>query len=74
MKGFSAREINKVLNRTGSNLWQEESFDRMIRDREELRYRINYILNNPVEANLAKHWEEWPYSYIHPDFLKFLER
>ncbi len=73
MKGFSAREINKILNRTGENVWQEESFDRLIRDRIELAYRINYTLNNPVVAGLVGTWEDWPYSYIHPDFLKFVE-
>lgn len=72
MKGFSAREINKLLDRTGEHVWQEESYDRMIRDRAELVFRINYTLNNPVVIGLVKRWQDWPYNYIHPDFLKFV--
>ncbi|MEM6320185.1 MAG: hypothetical protein AAF960_21115 [Bacteroidota bacterium] len=73
MKGFSGYAANKILDRTGYPFWQIESFDRMIRDRAELRYRINYVLNNPIEVGLAKHWKDWPYNYIHPDFLKFVD-
>jgi len=73
IKGFSSRKINKVLDRVGESVWQKESFDRMVRDRIELRYRINYVLNNPVDAGLVKHWKEWPFNYIHPDFLNFLD-
>ena len=73
IKGFSAWESNKILNRVGERFWQIESFDRMIRNREELKNRINYTLNNPVEVGLVKHWKEYPYNYIHPDFLKFVD-
>lgn len=73
MKGYSAREINKVLQQTGQHVWQEESFDRMIRNRRELKYKINYVLNNAVEAGLVTHWRDWQYNYIHPDFLKYVD-
>jgi len=73
MKGFSAYEANKLLNRTGERFWQIESFDRMVRDRPELRYRINYVLNNAVEAGIVTHWKDYKHNYIHPDFLKFVE-
>ncbi len=50
-KGFTARTINKLLGRTGT-LWMEESFDRIVRDFDELvRYR-DYIARNPETANL----------------------
>jgi len=52
-KGFTARTINKLLGRTGT-LWMEESFDRIVRDFDELvRYR-DYIARNPEKANLRK--------------------
>ncbi len=73
MKGFSAYEANKLLNRTGERFWQIESFDRMVRDRPELRYRINYVLNNAVEAGIVTHWKDYKHNYIHPDFLKFVD-
>ena len=50
-KSFSAKAINRLLERTGQ-LWQEESYDRIVRDWDELvRYR-DYIVRNPEEANL----------------------
>jgi carbamoylphosphate synthase large subunit/REP element-mobilizing transposase RayT len=50
-KSFSAKEINRVLGRTGS-VWQEESYDRIVRDFEGLtRYR-DYIGRNPENARL----------------------
>jgi carbamoylphosphate synthase large subunit/REP element-mobilizing transposase RayT len=50
-KSFSAKAINQLLGRTG-RLWQEESYDRIVRDSVELsRYR-DYIVCNPENANL----------------------
>lgn len=72
LKGFSAREANKVLGNTGQSFWEIESYDRMVRDRMELRNTINYVLNNPVKIGLVNHWKEWQYNYVHPDFLKFV--
>ena len=72
MKGFSAREINKNLGRTGNSFWHVESYDRMIRDDRELSNTINYVLNNPVKIGLVKHWKDWPYNYVHSDFLKYV--
>lgn len=58
IKGKSAREINKVRNAKGS-IWQDESFDRIIRDENELLEKLNYMLNNPVKAGLAD--DAWQY-------------
>jgi len=73
LKSYSSTISNKFLNRVGQKFWQAESFDRLIRDRAELKYRINYTLNNAVEAGLVNHWRGWQYNYIHPDFLKFVD-
>lgn len=73
LKGFSAWESNKILNRVGERFWQIESYDRMVRNRDELKYRINYTLNNPVEVGVIKNWKDYPYNYIHPNFLKFVD-
>ena len=50
-KGFTAREINKMLGRTGT-LWMEESFDRIVRDFDELVLYRDYIARNPEKAHL----------------------
>jgi REP element-mobilizing transposase RayT len=51
-KRFSSRNIHSVLRKTG-NLWQDESFDRIIRDEEHLYRAIQYIGRNPERAGLA---------------------
>ena len=60
MKGFSAREANKVLNRKGS-FWQSESFDHWCRNVDKELSVIRYIRNNPVKAGLVKTWSDWPW-------------
>ncbi len=35
-KGFSAREANHLLSRTGQSFWQTESYDHLIRNDEDL--------------------------------------
>jgi carbamoylphosphate synthase large subunit/REP element-mobilizing transposase RayT len=52
-KSFSAKAINQQLGRTG-RIWQEESYDRIVRDWNELiRYR-DYITRNPENAKLRE--------------------
>ena len=68
IKGRSAISINKLLNRKG-NLWQAESFDRLIREEKELHNIVKYVLLNPVKANLVSDWKDWEYTYCHPSYL-----
>lgn len=51
-KRRSAFEINSRFNQTGS-LWQDESYDRIIRDEEHLYNSIQYIGRNPKVAHLT---------------------
>ena len=61
-KRFTAREANKLLDRTGEPFWQQEPFDHWIRDeREEMRC-CNYTVRNPVLAGLCRGPEEWRWS------------
>jgi REP element-mobilizing transposase RayT len=62
LKGFTAREANKFLKRTGGPFWQDESFDHWARDRAEFLRIIKYIENNPVKAGLAVAPENWQWS------------
>jgi len=71
LKSFTANKANKILQQKGA-FWQEESFDRVIRDRVEFEYRINYVLNNPVKAGIVSHWSDYTYNYIHLDFKKYI--
>ena len=67
IKKFSARECNKILGKKGP-FWQHESYDRLIRDREELYRTIIYILENPVQAGYCKSRSEYKWSYIKPEY------
>lgn len=68
LKRHTARRCNDTLNRSGA-FWQDESYDHVIRDENELDRTINYVLNNPVKASLVQSWEEWPWTYLRPDIL-----
>ncbi|QEG36478.1 transposase [Bythopirellula goksoeyrii] len=65
LKGVAARNINSVLGLSGQ-LWQEESFDRILRDEEHLWRVVQYIGANPRKAGLENEnaWRRW----IHPDW------
>jgi Rad3-related DNA helicase/REP element-mobilizing transposase RayT len=50
-KSFTAREINQSLGRTGT-LWQDQSFDRIVRTPQALEQFAEYIRQNPAKAGL----------------------
>jgi carbamoylphosphate synthase large subunit/REP element-mobilizing transposase RayT len=52
-KSFSAKVINHHLGRSG-RVWQEESYDRIVRDSKELAQYRDYIRRNPETARLRK--------------------
>ena len=60
-KGYTARRINRLLGRRGK-LWQDDYWDRYIRDELHFRKVVHYIESNPVKASLAKSPEQWPFS------------
>jgi len=63
IKGVSARKINQARGIRGS-LWQDESFDRIVRDQEELEEKLQYILNNPIKEGLAEDAFDYPGLYF----------
>lgn len=73
-KRHSSRQINIKVDRTGA-LWQEESFDRIIRDEEHLWNCIQYIARNPRNAKLKDDeyrlwirpdWEKRGWRFVYP--------
>jgi REP element-mobilizing transposase RayT len=63
-KRFTSLEINRLSGAAGQ-LWQEESFDRIIRDEEHLYRVIQYVGSNPARAGL--HSEQRP-RWIRPEW------
>ena len=52
IKGVSARKINK-LRQSNGQIWQDESFDRIIRDKNEFDEKLLYMYNNPIKKELT---------------------
>ena len=64
LKRHTARECNKVLHKQGS-FWQDESYDRCVRDDDELERIILYVENNPVKAGMVEKAELLRFSSAH---------
>jgi REP element-mobilizing transposase RayT len=62
LKRFTAREANKILGLTGHAFWQDENYDRFVRNDVEFGRIVSYIEMNPVRAGLCFAPEEFPYS------------
>lgn len=67
LKTFTARRANQVLGLTGNHFWQEESYDRLVRDHREFARIHNYIENNPVRAGLVADASEYLWSSARAD-------
>jgi putative transposase len=65
IKGTSAHLINRQLGRTG-RVWQEESFDRVLRVSEKHDEKIAYILDNPVRKGLIASSEQYRWLWVAP--------
>jgi hypothetical protein len=52
----------KSGQRTGQPFWQDESYDHLVRHREEFERIRNYIENNPVVAGLVQAPEQYLWS------------
>ncbi len=60
-KSYTSNEANRMLGLAGQ-FWQEETFDRYIRDEQHYRNAVEYIRQNPVTAGLVKRPEDWRYG------------
>jgi putative transposase len=66
LKGASARSINQLLGTHGS-VWQDESFDRIIRDENELEEKLLYMFYNPFKAGLVADPADYEFFVWPPD-------
>jgi REP element-mobilizing transposase RayT len=62
VKGFTARQANKMLGRVGEAFWQAESYDHFVRNAPELVKIRRYIEENPVRAGLVRSPEDYRWS------------
>lgn len=62
IKGASAHSINKVLQRSGT-VWQDESFDHVVRHADSLEQKIQYVRENPVRKGLVSRPEDYKWLW-----------
>ncbi len=42
--------------------WQKDYYDHILREHEEIKVQVNYILNNPVRAGFVDYWKDYEYK------------
>lgn len=60
-KSYTAQAANRLLNRSGV-FWQDEFWDRYIRDETHFNKAVRYIEANPIKAALVAAAEQWDFS------------
>jgi putative transposase len=68
LKSFTAHRINELEGTTGP-LWEEESFDYLIRSERDLHEKFKYIRRNPWEAGIVGPNEDYPWLWTWQDDL-----
>jgi hypothetical protein len=63
LKGASAHTVNRLLKRAGP-VWEEESFDHVVRSYESLEQKVEYIRQNPVRRGLVGRPEDYRWLWI----------
>ena len=64
-KSYTSSEANKILGRKGNSFWQEESYDHLVRDDEDMTRCCHYTTMNPVNAKLCACPEDWKWSSLY---------
>lgn len=60
-KSFTANNLQRRFKRVGP-IWQDESFDRIVRNEREMYQKMLYVLNNP-----KRRWpelENYPWVWV----------
>jgi REP element-mobilizing transposase RayT len=60
-KSYTGSECNRLLGRSGA-FWEDEYFDRLLRDSRELEAVVRYIAENPAKAGLS----DWNWTSMIP--------
>ena len=42
--------------------WQKNFYDHVIKEHEDIKMQVRYILDNPVRKGIVKHWRDFPCS------------
>ena len=62
IKSYSSKKVQKEMNSRGT-FWQDEYYDRLIRNDKDFQEIMNYVVYNPVKAGLVKSPENYRWLY-----------
>src|SRR5881275_1815753 len=63
LKSVSSHRINKLAGVKGQRIWENESFDRLIRSERDLEEKFHYICRNPWDAGAAEADEDYAWLW-----------
>jgi alanyl-tRNA synthetase/REP element-mobilizing transposase RayT len=66
IKSTTAHRINKAAKVTGVHVWEEESFDRLMRGDSDLEEKYHYICRNPWDSGVVTLTENYQWLWT-PD-------
>ncbi|HEX5317432.1 MAG TPA: transposase [Candidatus Kapabacteria bacterium] len=57
------RQHRSIAKRLKTHIWQDENYDHLIRDERDYWEKMNYIINNPIEAGLVSDPYDYPWLW-----------
>ncbi len=61
-KSFTGKELSKIIG--GVPVWQDGFYDHCIKDEEDFRNCLDYVINNPVKRNLVKYAQDYEFLFV----------
>ena len=63
LKSVSSHRINKTAGNKGMRVWENESFDRVIRSERDFEEKFDYICRNPWDAEIVSSAQDYPWLW-----------
>ncbi len=63
LKSVSSHRINKAAGTKGMRVWENESFDRLIRSERDFEEKFDYICRNPWDAEIVSAAQDYPWLW-----------
>ncbi len=63
IKSFTSHRIKQLVSMEDGKVWQEEYYDHLVRDAEDLSKQVEYVRANPEKAGLV----DWPWVSVDED-------
>ncbi len=60
VKRVSSKKVNLQLEQTNTSTWQKGFYDHALREEENIREVAQYMIANPLRANLVKQIGDYP--------------